>query len=368
MGYRDINKLFAESAGRCNFPNCKETLYYEYADESFVSLGEICHIIGESSEGPRGDPTLSEILNKEESNFVLFCRKHHKIVDGNPMEFSIEKLLKMKDDHKQWVKSQLDSELVSDWTLIIHSGNISGTGILIDEDLIFKDFLGSYLFTNVEKIEIDEFLTETSNWDKYIKQQELWWQKYLAKESKPNKFVICSINFIPLVIHLGYIIHDTFVTELFHFNRILNSWKWEKIEEKNSFKDYFNIQWYYKEVEIEEDLSLSISISGLIQDEDIFESIGKETGIIKILVDSPHRNWLKFKEQLIEFQTKFIELIDFLSIGHPNIKRIHLFLASPTPIALLIGGSLNPNIHPKFVIYNYNSKNVPKYQKSIELN
>ena len=65
MGYRDINKLFSESAGRCNFPGCKKMLFYEYKDKSFVSLGEICHIIGESPSGPRWQPKNTQILKNE---------------------------------------------------------------------------------------------------------------------------------------------------------------------------------------------------------------------------------------------------------------------------------------------------------------
>lgn len=364
MGYKEINKLFAESAGRCNFLECKKILYHEYEDKSFISLGELCHIIGESPSGPRGHPTLSEILAKDENNLILLCGKHHKIVDGKPEEYPVETMLKMKEDHLNWVKSRLDISKDTNWTLIIHSGNVNGTGLpFIDEELIFKDFINTYIIANIERIEVPEYLVESKNWIHYKEEQRIWWEKYQKQNKKPVKFVICSISFIPLVIHLGYLLHDTSSVEIHQFNRSKNTWNWQEDKKTKSKSIIFKFEKNIEEDTNIDKIALAICISKNIRDNDIFEVFNNDIKIIKIGVKKPSRNWLEYKEQLICFRKFFIDFIDNLDNSYPNLNEIHLFYSGPTPIAFILGSSINPNIHPKFILYNFYTKDKPKYQR-----
>lgn len=369
MKEREIHKLIADSGGRCNFPSCGEKLIFQYEDGTFVKLVEFCHIIGESPRGPRGLPTKSELMTQNPENIILLCVKHHKIVDNNDREYPIERLKRMKENHIQWVNERLDGLKEASWTLLIHSGNITGKGAPeIDLELIFQEFYGTHIFAEIEKIYLKEFLVETRNWLKYKKEQEKWWQDFLNQEDKPKKFVICSINFIPLVIHLGYLIHDTFITEIYQFHREENSWKWKFFEENEINQEFYLIDIDKKEDLIIKKIALSISISGNIKDDDIYTTIGEKINIIKLRVQNPSRNWLKCKEQFIEFQRIFINLIDSLIIQYKNLQEIHLFYAGPTPIAFIIGSLINPNMHPKFILYNYHLKSIPKYTKALEIN
>ena len=97
-------------------------------------------------------------------------------------------------------------------------------------------------------------------------------------------------------------------------------------------------------------IALSISISGTVNDNDVFEVIGNNIKIIRINVKEPDRTWLKYKEQLIEFQRKYTSLIDTIVQQYKNLKEIYLFYAGPTPIAFIIGGYINPTIHPQFIL------------------
>jgi hypothetical protein len=47
--------------------------------------GEICHIRARNEGGPRFDVTQSEGERHGFENLVLLCRRHHKMVDANPM-------------------------------------------------------------------------------------------------------------------------------------------------------------------------------------------------------------------------------------------------------------------------------------------
>jgi len=369
MKKRDIHKLIADSGGRCNYPGCGEKVIYEYEDGTFVKVVEFCHIIGESSKGPRGHPKLSEIMEKEPENIILLCANHHRIVDNNEDEFSVDKLKKMKENHTQWVNERLDGLKEAVWTLILHSGNVTGTGTPnLDKELIHQDFYGTHIIEETEEFKFNEFLTKTKNWSEFKKKQEKWWENFRNHSEKPKKYIICSINFIPLIIHLGYLIHNTNIFDIYHYHSEENTWKWKPLKEEDINKEFFHVENLEKKDNSITEIALSISITGKVNKYEIFKVTDDNIKIIKMNVDNPDRTWLQYKEQLLEFQVKYTRLIDTIVRSYTNIKNIRLFYAGPAPMAFIIGSYINPTIHPRFLIYNYYAKDTPKYTKAFEIN
>ncbi len=369
MKKRDIHKLIADSGGRCNFPGCGEKVIYEYEDGTFVKIVEFCHIIGESTGGPRGHPKESELMKKDPENIILLCANHHKIIDNNVDEYPVDTLKQMKANHTQWVNERLDGLKEAVWTLILHSGNVTGTGAPnLDKELISKDFYGTHIIEETEELVFDEFLTKTKNWIEFKKIQEEWWEGFKNQQEKPKKYVICSINFIPLVIQLGYLIHNTNTFDLYQYHSDENTWKWKLLKEEEATQEFFNEELPEdKDTSITE-IALSISITGIVIEDDIFEVLGNDIKIFTISVDNPDRTWLKYKEQLLEFQKKYTRLIDSIVQLYPTLKKIHLFYTGPTPMAFIIGSYINPTIHPEFILYNYFRKDSPKYSRAFEIN
>jgi len=368
MKERDVHKLIAESGGICNFPECGEKLIYKYKDDTFVKLVEFAHIIGESPEGPRGHPTYSELMERDPENIILLCVKHHKVVDHNETEYPVVKLKQMKKKHIQWVSERLESLKEATWTLVIHSGNVTETGVpFLDKELIYRDFYGTHIIAETEELIFNEFLTKTKNWLKFKKIQEEWWEIF-SQMDKPKKFIICSINFIPLVIQLGYLIHNTNTFEIFQYHPDENSWNWKQIKGEQADREFFNIELFEIDDKLITEIALSISISGTVKDKNIIKAIGKDIKIIKISVNNPNRTWLKFREQLLEFQNIYMSLLDKVVQVYPNLKKMHIFYAGPTPMAFIIGSHINPTIHPQLILYNYYGKDSPKYTRAFKIN
>lgn len=96
----DIKKLFSLSAGRCNICRCPLI-------EDDVQIGEMAHVIARRPGGPRGINGKSNINTYD--NLILLCANHHKVVDSKPVDYSVEKLLKIKKDHEEYVKRSLDN-------------------------------------------------------------------------------------------------------------------------------------------------------------------------------------------------------------------------------------------------------------------
>ena len=105
MRMKDIKILWGRAANRCAFPNCKIELT---PDSEANTLGEIAHIVAESPKGPRGDTDIPRESRDDYSNLILLCPTHHKMIDNNLGEWTVEKLKQLKEDHEKWVSIQLD--------------------------------------------------------------------------------------------------------------------------------------------------------------------------------------------------------------------------------------------------------------------
>ncbi|MCA3351303.1 MAG: HNH endonuclease [Roseomonas sp.] len=88
-------RLFADSAGYCQNPNCLQHLFVETSNGKTIHFGEMAHIIAASKNGPRSS---LELTNKERGsyeNLILLCANCHTMIDKAPREFT-------DDTIRQW--------------------------------------------------------------------------------------------------------------------------------------------------------------------------------------------------------------------------------------------------------------------------
>ena len=100
--------LWGRAANRCALPSCHLELVIdatETDDETLV--GEECHIVAKSPDGPRGDSSLTPEQRDKYGNLILLCAVHHKLVDDQPGEYTVERLQQMKQEHENWVRDSL---------------------------------------------------------------------------------------------------------------------------------------------------------------------------------------------------------------------------------------------------------------------
>ena len=100
--------LWGRSGNMCAFPDCKQILV---ADETSTDdpsvIGEEAHIVARKADGPRGKFPLPPEKRDLYSNLILMCSIHHKIIDDQENEYSVEKLHEFKENHEKWVKENL---------------------------------------------------------------------------------------------------------------------------------------------------------------------------------------------------------------------------------------------------------------------
>jgi hypothetical protein len=93
-----IKRLFAVSANRCAFPNCEMPLVDV---ESGKVTGRICHIRARQAGGPRYDPAQSPGERNAFENLILMCPVHHDVIDSDTTRYTIEYLIRMKNESEQ---------------------------------------------------------------------------------------------------------------------------------------------------------------------------------------------------------------------------------------------------------------------------
>ena len=96
-------KLWASCAGYCQNPFCNRSLFLEVEEET-VSIGNLAHIIGVSSSGPRSEHALAQYVEKNGvDNLIMLCLECHKMVDELEKKFGVEKLRHWKSEHARKV-------------------------------------------------------------------------------------------------------------------------------------------------------------------------------------------------------------------------------------------------------------------------
>jgi hypothetical protein len=98
--------LWARSGGKCSI--CKNDLIQDHTEQNddLSVIGDEAHIIARNESFTRGDyEPLSPEERDQYSNLILLCKNHHKQVDDQPHEFSVDKLREIKRAHEEQVKS-----------------------------------------------------------------------------------------------------------------------------------------------------------------------------------------------------------------------------------------------------------------------
>jgi hypothetical protein len=141
-------------------------------DEAIV--GDECHIVARSPDGPRGDASWTENQLDAQSNLILLCKTHHKLIDDQPNTFNTDILRAIKQQHELWVKTSLDVKLssrISSDTIAISL--TSGQDIVTIISNTFLLDLGADTLESEEEVEIiSNFIQEIKDYSDIIDHTE----------------------------------------------------------------------------------------------------------------------------------------------------------------------------------------------------
>lgn len=97
--------LWARSGNQCAHCKCNLAVHASKLDSDSV-VGDECHIISGRVNGPRYDPSIKCDIDGYE-NLILLCKTHHKMVDDQVNQYTVEKLRDLKRQHEERVQALL---------------------------------------------------------------------------------------------------------------------------------------------------------------------------------------------------------------------------------------------------------------------
>lgn len=98
--------LWGRSGNRCAICKCDLVVEATSSDEESV-VGDECHIVSRSPNGPRFDCSMDASKIDEYENLILLCRVHHKQIDDQEATFTREILQNIKSEHEVWANRKL---------------------------------------------------------------------------------------------------------------------------------------------------------------------------------------------------------------------------------------------------------------------
>ena len=98
IGQKVVQKLFADSAGYCQNPNCLRNLFED--SKNIIHVAEMAHIFSASNNGPRAKIELTEQERGEYENLILLCSNCHTIIDKAEKDYPDKLIEQWKINHK----------------------------------------------------------------------------------------------------------------------------------------------------------------------------------------------------------------------------------------------------------------------------
>lgn len=352
----DVNTqllLFSKSAGRCEI--CNKQLTKDIRTGVDVIWGEKAHIYAFNEGGARAqkDKTYLNTLD----NLLLACPDCHEKIDKKPLEsfYSTEVLQQMKAKHEKRIEIGTEVGEERKTKVLKMIASINEEKITADKNSIFDALIKERLISaDSNYCEIDFSSTSGQNTGTYWDQKaaeideklKIFSQEVLR--DKIEYISVFAIGPIPLLMHLGSKLENKVKTIVFQRHRGGEHWRWEK-EEPNS-------KYSLKEIQKGKDntkVALLISISGFVDKAELPKEIDENYFIYEIFFDpNPNYNCLEAKEDVFEFEKAFVSAISTIKNNHSGLTHIDFFPATPAPIAIVCGRSLNKNADPKARIYN----------------
>ncbi len=358
------SELWFKAHGRCEI--CNKPLYRDGLTMQQVNLSEYAHIIADSPKGPRGDETLSPLLAKDESNLILLCKDHHKLIDdaGGVAKYGVDLLRKYKRDHEERIDIVTGISPEKKSLVVCYTPKIGSR-----DHTVTSSVATDMLFPEMYPMEPEPIRLDAANMP-YDDNQQRYWEVHpdILRENFKRKMEgkIAEVPHIslfaiapqPLLILLGTMIGDLYKVEIMEKHRDPDTWKWLTEEVNNNFH-------FIKPDDKGKEPVLIFALSGSDIIERVKQQLGEGYSFWVITCDNPHRDMMRTKSQLSDFGSllrKAISEINASSVG----KTIKVFPAMPVSCAIKLGHIRLPKADLPWELYDL-PEGTTRYVKTITI-
>lgn len=348
------DRLFAVSAGWCEFRDCRTfTLRHEPTLQE-GNYGEIAHNYAFKELGPRPVPVGTVIDVNAIENLMLLCRPCHKRVDDNEDEYPVELLREFKSEHEQRIQHIAGLGPERRTKPLVFLANIVKDAVTVTDGDVFSSLFPEMFPSRLVNALDLSSLVDRKDWYQSAGQEAMQshldaFYKEPPSGGRPGHVSVYAIGPIPLLMQFGASITSKVKTEFYQRHRPNGSWKWGEGEGVASF----SVTLVRKGASADK-VALILSLSGKIHDD--ATGIPADYTVYEIEVkdgeNAPNPQFLKTRADLERFRKAYLELVSRIVQDHPGVKKISCYPAVPAPVAVVCGFDLLPKAHPDLVVYD----------------
>lgn len=370
MSYSNIPEkikliLIGKSGGKCEFRGCNRIILKEALTGKSGIYSNFAHIIADRVNGPRGNKELSPKLAKIESNIMILCFEHHKLIDENEKEYTVELLNEMKEEHEKYITELMKIPKNNNVIAVKYSSSISDRIPIITDDDIRNSVQKQKMYSTGEVIDLSGNTYNEKDSESFFDLETCNLQSCFLQNIKPiqkrdgnKKIYLYAIAPQPLLIYLGTLFSDISNVEVQQLQREPIQ-EWHLNDEKN---DKFDVMLNIPEKKYSK-VALNISITADIAEERIKAIMGEQCDIVKIESNIHGNDIIKNKNQLEIYKIKIREAYEEIKNIYGRNCEINIFSAMPISIAIETGRCWMKKAHPKLIIYD--EKN--GFKKALEI-
>jgi hypothetical protein len=355
---RISNRLYAISAGRCQFKGCNKDVTVHGLTRQAAALGEKAHIVAFKKKGPRGQQGQRPKDINDVSNLMLLCRECHRLIDTRWQDYPRELLERFKAEHEERIRRATAIGPERRSAMVLFQAPIRGQRVAISDDQAVSALFEQQRYPADKPVIIDlNGLVGASEDDTFLTQArgridrvvEGLFAQGGALEAVGHLSVF-AIGPIPLLVHLGSRLSNKVPATLFQRHRDSEDWTWKSDGAVVSYQ-----------VDCLQDrgkgspLALVLAFSGDIKLDALPEAVRTSSTVYRITLSGavPSPTFLRRAEDLDGFKNALFEALGMISQAHGLVEEIDLFPAVPAPIAVLCGRERLPKVHPRFRVYDY---------------
>lgn len=358
-------KVWVRSGGRCVI--CNRYLLDGKLSGREATFGELAHIVGQraSAGSPRGLDILDPESRDDPDNLVLVCDDEHDELDKKATRdlFSVDWLRQLKRAHEERIRHVTGFAENRSTVVLRMIGRLKGNAVEVEQEAAatavirsaerFPHFDLSYDRHSIE-IDLRHIAGEASGDDEYYRTATAAIDEVIdhklhegvAKERIKHLSVFAFAR-LPLLIYLGARLDDNVPTDIYQRHRSTETWAWPSDEPAA-----FTLNASDANPDATEGV-LIINVSGSVQSNEVPTHLaGLPHFRLTIANAIPSSDVLRSPQALEAFETTFRRLLGDIEAGHKQIRLLHTIAAIPLSAGVVVGRSLDPQVHPSLLVYD----------------
>lgn len=364
-------QVWIDAGGRCMFEGCGKDLASVPLYKKSDRVGYLAHIVASDPNGPRGNQADSHLLSNTPDNIMLMCDAHHRLIDCfAPADFPAETLNRMRETHRNMVRSYLDSLAFPRVRAVTLHANLAYVPTYFHESELIEAILATGramlpgVVHYVRRNQRDDRRT-ADFWVHYLHEHENHIRELISNFNDPNptnmdELAVFPLHHIATMVLAGRIMGEARAIQVFQYHRDRQTWRWDPAAAPQP-AGTFNVDGLTPDRvnEVLITIELTASLDESTMPVNLAEPIAKGTmPWIRITTPNPNGACIRHPDDLDQFKNVARGAINHVQ-DVMRAQRVHLIAISPASTVFCFGQMLQAGHHSTYTIYDRAGRDTP---------